>query len=110
MPDIIPTSIDEILALSPAALLVAGLNILGFIISNIKKLPNEFIPFIILAAGTLIFPQISNINQVPYSCKNPELILYLQGFAFGGLAVGLHQAGRQLKSWLNKNKNKTDEQ
>ncbi len=70
-----------------ALLLVPVLNIIGTIIKNIEKIPDKYIPFILLFFGILGTVAIMGIS--------PESII--QGVLVTGAAVYGNQAMKQLK-------------
>jgi hypothetical protein len=82
--------VNDLTSLAPSALLIALLNTVGLAIQA-TRIPNRFIPLILLALGGVAYPTFA-----------PEAHWTLRGIFFGiilgGSAVGFHQLQRQLRT------------
>ena len=87
--------IKQLLELSPPVLLALGLNFLGL---GLKRSPikNWTIPFLLIAAGAMVYPLIADVSKVSFQCQNPYALNAVFGAVIGGCSIGLNQAFRQI--------------
>ena len=82
----------SVLSLSGAGLTILVCLVIGYAITTSKTIPNNIIPFMMLAAGGLIYPFVSPPVPEGSDITNPWVRDILFGFLFGFVARLLHQA------------------
>lgn len=94
MNDLIPdfSSLQE---LSPPALLVVFLNVIGFVIRK-SSLDNKYIPVILMVLGAVAYNFVG-VKLVKPDDRFPHVTLTMLGAIIGFASVGVNQAIRQFK-------------
>lgn len=88
--------IETLTKLSPPVALVAVCNVIGLVLSKIKKLDNEWIPFVLILFAGTAYPMIADSANMPWDIPYPVAYKVLIGFLIGGASVGINQAKRML--------------
>lgn len=78
---------------APVHLLLALLlNVVGYMLKRTPKVRNEWIPWIIVALGTLLYPLlVSPTLEQHQQYNHPWLIIAIFGFLLGVMALVLHR-------------------
>lgn len=88
---------QQLMKMSPPALLVLGLLVIGAVLKRIgSPLVDRLIAPTLTLAGGAIYPFIADVSKVDYTMSNPQVFLVLCGLIIGAGSVGLNQNWRQL--------------
>ena len=91
------TSIWDQLIAAPAHLLVLLVLLLIGVMIKISPIPNRWIPPILMAIGTTLYPSIASPGNVDYTLSNPWLVLAIYGWILSIGSILLHMTLRKLK-------------
>lgn len=86
--------IPELEQLGPIGALVLALNVIGFFAKKTKGLPNDAIPWILMAIGGGVYPFIADYTTIV--SNYPTILAIIYGICLGGMSVGIHQGVSRL--------------
>lgn len=96
---------SAILKMSPPVLLLAGLNLVGWVVKQ-TPLARWTIPCLLLLLGAAVWPFMGDWRKIGFDVPYPVVMMVFQGLCIGGGAVGIHQG---IKQWLShRQENKGD--
>lgn len=78
--------IERLFELSPHLLMVLCISFVLWALRRFRHPPTTFLPFLAMAIGAIVYPQIAEIGKVSYKVEFPQMILHMWGMALGALA------------------------
>lgn len=97
----------DVTKLAPPIALALCLNVLGYCIKRIKRIPNNLIPIILAACGGVAFPFIAERGDISPAVTNPAAMNAIYGICIGGLSVSFNQIWRILQQFRSRDKGDT---
>jgi hypothetical protein len=80
---------DQVQAAPSHLLLIAVLFVIGLFLKS-SPIKNAFIPHIIFALGTVVYPLLVSPTNVRPELQSPRLVLALYGLLLAAITIGLH--------------------
>ncbi len=81
----------DVTKLAPPIALALCLNVLGFAVKKLPRIPNDLIPIILALAGGVAFPFIAETGDISPAVANPVAMNVVYGICIGGLSVSMNQ-------------------
>ncbi len=98
--DAIKDFIEQLQSATPEMAMVACLIALGYAFKFVPKLPNKFIPPILLVLAVIAYPMVADNGKAPYTMRYPIVRQAMTGVVIWFVAWAVH--GLVLKRWVDK--------
>lgn len=102
--DAIKDFIDQLRNATPEMAMVVCLIALGYAFKLVPKLPNKFIPSVLLVLSVIVYPMIADNGKAPYTMRYPVVRQVMTGVVLWFVAWGIH--GLVIKKLMEKLKSK----